>query len=158
MPAVKYLFILLISMVPIIELRGAVPIAIGMGLNPIFAIVLCTFGNMIPVPFIYIFARKLLNWGCSKKYISKFCNFIVKKGESASKKLLSKKNKYGFAIAMILFVGIPLPGTGAWTGTLAASFLNMDMKTTSISVMIGVIIAGIIMSVISVLGLHIFGL
>ena len=79
-------------------------------------------------------------------------------GEKASKKLANKKGHYGIMIALMLFVGIPLPGTGAWTGTLGASFLNLDLKTTTASVMSGIIIAGIIMATVSVLGLHIFGL
>lgn len=158
LPLTKYILVALISMVPIIELRGAVPIGIGMGLNPILTIIVCIIGNMLPVPFIHIFARKFLVWGAKQKYIGKICNFFVKKGEKASKKLANKKGHYGIMIALMLFVGIPLPGTGAWTGALGASFLNLDLKTTTVSVMSGIIIAGIIMATVSVLGLHIFGL
>ena len=154
----KYLLIALISMVPVVELRGAVPVGIGMGLHPLITIFVCILGNMLPVPFIHIFARKFLTWGAEQKYIGKICNFFVKKGEKASKKLANKKGHYGIMIALMLFVGIPLPGTGAWTGTLGASFLNLDLKTTTASVMSGIIIAGIIMATVSVLGLHIFGL
>ena len=154
----KYLSILIVSMIPIIELRGAVPIGIGMGLNPMLTIIVAVFGNIIPIPIIHIFARKFLIWGSKQKFIGKVCEFFIKKGEKASQKLLSKKNRYGTAIALALFVGIPLPGTGAWTGTLGASFLNLDFKTTMISVASGVIIAGIIMTTVSVCGLHILGL
>lgn len=158
MPFTKYLTILFISMVPVIELRGAVPIGIGMGLDPITTIVVCVIGNMIPVPLIHIFARKLLHWGAKQKCIGKICISMIRKGEIASAKLSGKSGHYGVMIALILFVGIPLPGTGAWTGTLGASFLNLDLKTTSIAVIVGVVIAGIIMASITTFGLHIFGL
>lgn len=154
----KYLLIMVISMIPIIELRGAVPIGIGMGLQPILTIIACVIGNMLPVPIIHIFARKFLLWGSKQKFIGKFCGFFIRKGEKASKKLLSNKNRYGTMIALIIFVGLPLPGTGAWTGTLGASFLGLDFKTTCISVVCGVIFAGIIMTAISLCGLHMFGL
>lgn len=154
----KYLSILIVSMIPIIELRGAVPIGISMGLNPILTIIVAVLGNIIPIPIIHIFARKFLIWGSKQKCTGKVCEFFIKKGEKASRKLLSKKNRYGTVIALTLFVGIPLPGTGAWTGTLGASFLNLDFKTTMISVMLGVIIAGIIMTIVSICGLHILGL
>lgn len=153
----KYLLIALISMIPIVELRGAVPIGIGMGLDPISTIITCVIGNMIPVPFIHIFARKLLRWGSEQKIIGKLCKSMIRKGEKASAKLTSKGSHLGVAIALMLFVGIPLPGTGAWTGTLGASFLNLDLKTTSISVVIGVVLAGIIMAIATMFGLHIFG-
>ena len=158
MPLTKYLTILFISMVPVIELRGAVPIGIGMGLDPIATIVVCVVGNMIPVPFIHIFARKLLQWGAKQKLIGKICNFMIHKGAKASAKLSSRTRRHGVMIALMLFVGIPLPGTGAWTGTLGASFLNLDLKTTSFAVMAGVVIAGTIMAIITTWGLHIFGL
>ena len=154
----KYLLVLIISMIPIIELRGAVPIGIGMGLNPIITIIVSVIGNTIPVSIIYIFARKFLTWGSKQKIIGKICGFFINKGEKASQKLSTKKNIYGVAIALILFVGIPLPGTGAWTGTLGASFLNLDFKTTVLSVTSGVITAGIIMAIVSICGLHILGL
>ena len=153
----KYLLIALVSMVPIVELRGAVPIGLSMGLNPLITIAVCVIGNMLPVPIIHIFARKFLLWGSKQKFIGKFCDFFVRKGEKASAKLLNNKNRYGTMIALMIFVGIPLPGTGAWTGTLGASFLGLDFKTTTISVMVGIVLAGIIMAVITTFGLHIFG-
>lgn len=145
----KYLAAFFISMVPIIELRGAIPIAIGYGIHPVVAYIICVIGNMLPVPFIYFFARKFLLWGSDKKYIGKFFRFCVTKGERAGQKLMEKGKKGGLVIALMLFVGIPIPGTGAWTGTLAASFLDMGIKKTTIAVSLGVVIAGIIMALTS---------
>ena len=154
----QYLLVFLISMVPLIELRGALPIALGMGLPTLNAYITCIVGNMLPVPIIYFFARKVLIWGADKKYIGKFFTFCLEKGEKAGKKLVATTGRGGLFIALMLFVGIPLPGTGAWTGALGASFLNMGFKSTVASVSLGVIIAGIIMGTLSMLGLHIFGL
>ena len=103
---------------------------------------------MIPVPLIYFFARKLLIWGSDKKVVGKFCSFCLNKGEKGGKKLQEKAGK-GIYVALLLFVGIPLPGTGAWTGTLAASILDLDFKKSIISVILGVLLAGIIMTVLS---------
>ena len=154
----QYLLVFLISMVPLIELRGAIPIALGMGLPTLPAYITCVIGNMLPVPIIYFFARKVLIWGADKKYIGKFFTFCLEKGEKAGKKLVAATGRGGLFIALMLFVGIPLPGTGAWTGALGASFLNMGFKSTVASVSLGVIMAGIIMGTITALGLHIFGL
>ena len=154
---VKYLAVFFISMVPIVELRGAMPIAMGMDLPFFPALAVCVLGNMLPVPFIYFFARKVLHWGANKKYIGKIFNFFLVKGEHAGQKLVKKTGRGGLFVALLLFVGIPLPGTGAWTGTLAASFLNMGIKTTGVSVSLGVVMAGTIMAVLTNLGLHIFG-
>lgn len=145
----KYILCFLISMVPIVELRGGVPFAVGMGLDYFPALIICAIGNMLPVPIIYLFARKVLEWGCDKKYIGKFFTFCIEKGEKGGQKLTEKAGKGGLFIALMLFVGIPLPGTGAWTGTLAASFLNMGLKTTTKAVVLGVFIAGLIMGVLS---------
>ena len=154
----NYLVIFLISMIPIVELRGAMVYAVGHGLPYIPALLICVIGNMLPVPFIYFFARKVLHWGADKKYIGKFFRFCLEKGEKAGKKLTDTAGKGGLFVALMLFVGIPLPGTGAWTGTLAASFLNMGPKTTAIAVSLGVIMAGIIMGIGSHTALHVFGL
>ena len=153
----KYLYVFLISMIPIIELRGAIPVAQGMGLNTYVALWICVLGNMVPVPFIYFFARRFLAWGSEKRFIGKFCRFCMAKGEKAGQKL-TKNGRGGLFLGLLLFVGIPLPGTGAWTGTLGASFLDTGFKSTVLSVCLGVILAGIIMTVVSALGLHIFGL
>ncbi len=154
----KYLFCFLVSMVPLIELRGGVPIAVGMGLNYWTALIVCIIGNMLPVPIIYFFARKVLIWGKDKRYIGKFFTFCIEKGERGGQKLAAKAGRGGLFIALMLFVGIPLPGTGAWTGTLAASFLNMGIRSTTLAVCLGVIMAGIIMGVVSLTGVHFLGL
>lgn len=140
----KYLMIFLISMVPVVELRGAIPFAVAAGLPLLPSYIICVIGNMIPVPFIYLFARKILIWGADKKYIGKFFTFCLEKGERGGQKLKAKAGR-GLFVALLLFVGIPLPGTGAWTGTLAASFLDMDFKPTIFAAMGGVVLAGIIM-------------
>ena len=154
----QYLIVFLISMVPLIELRGAVPIAMGMGIHYFPALVICIIGNMLPVPFIYFFARKILIWGADKRYVGKFFTFCLEKGERAGQKMVAKTGRKGLFLALLLFVGIPIPGTGAWTGALGASFLNMGFKSTVVAVSLGVILAGGIMALISTVGLHIFGL
>ena len=154
----KYIIVFFISMVPIIELRGAVPIAISafhLPLIPAFAV--CILGNMLPVPIIYLFARKVLVWGSDKPLIGKLFTFFLEKGEKAGKKLLSHTGK-GAYYGLFLFVGIPLPGTGAWTGTLAASILNLEFKKTVLACMAGVILAGIIMATVSYGAFGILGL
>ena len=154
----KYLLVFLVSMVPLIELRGGVPIAVGMGLDYDTALIVCVIGNMLPVPIIYFFARKVLLWGCDKKYIGKFFTFCIEKGEAGGKQLIHRAGRGGLFLALMLFVGIPLPGTGAWTGTLAASFLNMGFKATTLAVSLGVVMAGIIMGIVAMTGVHVFGL
>ncbi|MBQ3309621.1 small multi-drug export protein [Candidatus Saccharibacteria bacterium] len=169
---------LLVSMVPIIELRGAIPIGVGLGVPELLALIIAVIGNLIPVPFIYKFSRKFLEWGAGKtekdkkpeeaskntpsaeenekskptrttwKPLKKFCDFCLKKGEKAGKKL-QKKTGDSIYFALFLFVGIPLPGTGVWTGTLAASLLDLDFKKTTIAIMCGVLLAGAIMLAIS---------
>ena len=146
---VKYLTVFLISMVPIVELRGAMPIAMGMDLPFFPALAVCVLGNMLPVPIIYFFARKVLIWGANKRYIGKIFTFFLVKGEHAGQRLVKTTGRGGLFIALMLFVGIPIPGTGAWTGTLGASFLDMGFKSTVLSVCLGVVIAGIIMALAS---------
>ena len=144
----QYIIIFLISMVPLIELRGAIPYAIGFGLPVLPSYIICIVGNMIPVPFIFFFARKVLEWGADKPVIGKFFKFCLEKGHKGGEKLQEKAGR-GLFVALLLFVGIPLPGTGAWTGTLAASLLDMDFRSSVIAVLLGVILAGIIMGVAS---------
>lgn len=149
----KYLLVFFVSMVPLIELRGAIPIGISNilgGSIPILPLyIICIVANMLPVPIIYLFARKVLIWGSDKKYIGKFFTWCLNKGEKGGKKLEEKAGKNGLFWALLLFVGIPLPGTGAWTGTLAASILDMDFKRSIIAVMLGVVLAGVIMGLAS---------
>ena len=122
----KYLWVFFVSMVPLVELRGSIIISQGLQLPVLSSYIVAIIGNMLPVPVIYLFARKVLVWGADKPVIGKF------------------------------FSWCPLPGTGAWTGTLAASILDMDFKSTIIAVMLGVLLAGIIMMVLSVAGFGMF--
>ena len=144
----KYLYIFLISMVPLIELRGAIPVSQGFQLPLLQSYIVCVIGNMLPVPVIYLFARKVLEWGKDKKYIGKFFTFCIEKGHKGGEKLKEKAGR-GLFVALLLFVGIPLPVTGAWTGTLAASFLDMGFKKSVIAVLLGVLLAGVIMGIAS---------
>ena len=144
----KYLIVFLISMVPLIELRGAIPYAVGFQLPLLPSYIVAILGNMLPVPFIFLFARKILEWVKNKKITKKFFTFCLEKGNKGGKKLQEKAGRNVY-FALFLFVGIPLPGTGAWTGTLAASLLNLDFKKSIIAIMGGVVLAGIIMGVIS---------
>lgn len=143
----QYLLIFLVSMVPMVELRGAVLFASGMDLATVPAYVVCILGNMLPVPFIYLFARKVLTWGADKPVIGKFFRWCLVKGHRGGEKLKAKAGR-GLFLALLLFVAIPIPGTGAWTGTLAASFLDMEFKPTVLAVLSGVAIAGVIMTLV----------
>ena len=116
----KYLLIFFVSMVPLVELRGSIVMAVGMGLDYWTSLAACVLGNMLPVPLIYFFARKVLHWGADKKCIGKFFSYCLEKGEAAGHRLMKRAGRGGLFLALMLFVGIPIPGTGAWTGTLAA--------------------------------------
>ncbi len=143
-----YLLVFLISMVPVVELRGAIPVGLGLGLEPLPTYLVCVLGNMLPVPVIYLFARRFLIWGCDKPLIGKICRFFIVKGEKAGRALEAKAGR-GLTVALLLFVGIPLPGTGAWTGTLAGSVLDMKFKDVLIACMGGVLLAGVIIGLAS---------
>lgn len=138
-------------MVPLIELRGAIPVSQALKLPVISSYIISIIGNMIPVPFIFLFARKFLEWGQDKRLVGGICRFFLLRGTSAGEKMQAKAGR-GLYFALFLFVGIPLPGTGAWTGTLAASLLDLDGKKTSLAVMGGVLLAGVIMLVLTLLG------
>ena len=140
----KYIWVFLIAMLPLIEIRGALPYAVFWGLPLVPSIIVAVIGNMIPVPFIFLFARKVLEWGKDKKVIGPFFTWCLQKGEKGGRKLEEKAGR-GLYWALFLFVGIPLPGTGAWTGTLAASILDMDFKKSVLFVLLGVLLAGAIM-------------
>lgn len=144
----KYLIVFLVSMLPLIELRGAIPYAVLFELPKIPSFIISIIGNMLPVPFIYLFARKVLEFGKDKKFIGNFFTWCLEKGKKGGEKLEAKAGR-GLYVALFLFVGIPLPGTGAWTGTLAASFLEMDFKKSVIAVTLGVLLAGLIMLAVS---------
>lgn len=150
----KYLAVFFVAMLPIVEIRGAMPVGAFFGLPYFESLIVAIIGNMMPVPFIYLFGRKFLIWGSQRKHIGPFCEKMMHKGESAGRRIVKKTGRFGMAVALMLFVGIPLPGTGAWTGALAASFLDMGFKTTTAAVIAGVAIAG------TLIGgpLHILGL
>lgn len=146
-----YIITLLVSMVPLVELRGAIPIGVGMGVPLWWAIALSMVGNMIPVPFIFFFARRVLEWGADKPVIGKFFTWCLNKGKKGGEKLQEKAGK-GMFWALLLFVGIPLPGTGAWTGTLAASMLDLDFKKSIAAILCGCALAAVIITTLTVLG------
>lgn len=146
----KYFVVFLISMIPLVELRGAIPYSQFVGLPIIPSYIVSIIGNMLPVPIIFLFARRVLEWGSKKKYTKKFFTWCLEKGRKGGDALEAKAGK-GLFWALLIFVGIPLPGTGAWTGTLAASILDMDFKKSVIAVMLGVLLAGVIMGAISFL-------
>ena len=150
----KYLYIFFISMVPLVELRGAIPFSQAFKLPLLESYIVCVIGNMIPVPIIYLFARKVLEWGADKPYIGKFFTFCLEKGKKGGDKLQEKTGR-GLFLALLLFVGIPVPGTGAWTGTLAASILDMEAKKTFLAVFLGLILACVIMMTLSYFGFSI---
>lgn len=135
-------------MLPIIELRGAIPVATALGLDPYFSYLICIIGNILPVPFIFLFATKVLYWGKDKKYTEKVFTFFIKKGFNAGR-ALEKKAGLALFLSLTFFVAIPLPGTGAWTGSLAASLLGISLKKGIVAVALGVVIAGCIMLLLS---------
>ena len=152
----KYLYVFVISMVPLIELRGAIPIGVASGLPLWSTYIVAIIGNMLPVPFIFFFARKVLEWGADKPVIGGFFSWCLNKGHKGGEKLKAKAGR-GLPWALLLFVGIPVPGTGAWTGTLAASLLDMDFKSSVLACMGGVLLAGCIMGAVSLLGFSAIG-
>ena len=141
-------------MLPLIELRGAIPISQAMGMPVWPSYIVCIFGNLLPVPFVYIFAERFLKWGKDKKYVGRFCQWCLKKGYKAGEKISKKTGGASLFFALMLFVGIPLPGTGAWTGIMAASVLNMGWKSATLAVALGVILAGAIMMTASYFGFN----
>lgn len=147
----NYIITFLISMIPLVELRGAVPYAISTGIPLWQALLIGVIGNMLPVPIIFFFARHILEWGKEKPIIGNFFTWCLNKGHRGGQKLEEAAGDKGIFWALLLFVGIPLPGTGAWTGTLAASILDWDFKRSVLAVMLGVILAGLIMGILSLL-------
>ena len=152
----NYIITFLIAMVPLAELRGAVPYGIATGIPLWQSLLIGVIGNMLPVPIIFFFARRVLEWGADKPFTGKFFTWCLKKGHSGGQKLEKTAGERGLFIALLLFVGIPLPGTGAWTGTLAASMLDWNFKRSVVAVMLGVILAGLIMGTLSVVGFNMF--
>ena len=133
----RYLIIFFIAMLPLAELRIAIPTGLTMNVPIIQTYIISLIGNILPLPFVFYFSQKILSWGKDKKYIGSFFTFCLEKGKQAGKKLL----------ALVLFVGIPVPGTGAWTGILAASILELDFKESIGACFCGVLLAGVIMAV-----------
>ena len=150
------LIVFFVSMVPLLELRGAIPYGVLFGLPLWLTFVVAVVGNMLPVPLIYFLARRVLEWGQDKPVIGRFFSFCLRKGAAAGEKLQAKAGR-GLFWALLLFVGIPLPGTVAWTGPLAARLLNMGFKKSVAACMGGVVLAGMIMGVLSLLGVSAFG-
>ncbi len=138
----RYVLVFLVSMVPIIELRGAIPIGIGWGLKTIPTYLIGVIGNMIPVPFILLFIRAILKYMLKSERLKPIAEWIYRKAE----KNTGKVEKYT-TFGLFLFVAIPLPGTGAWTGALVAALLNIRMKYALPSIFAGVLTAGFIMTV-----------
>lgn len=149
----KYLFTFLLSMVPVIEHRGSIPIAIANGIEPWLACILGIAGNMLPMPFILLFIRRIFKW--MKKY--ERLGKIVTKLETRAEEKSDTIRKYEL-LGLCLFVAIPLPGTGAWTGALIAALMRMRISKALPAIYIGIIIAGLIITLICALGLHILGL
>jgi len=153
-----YISAFFISMLPVVELRLGVPLAMGLGIDQIPAIVVCALGNIFPIPLVYIFARRVLQVGATKKRIGKFCQKMLTKGETAGETIVNRTGRFGLFMALMIFVAIPLPGTGAWTGTMAASFLKIGIRYTFFSVALGVIIAGCIMALGTTGVFHLLGI
>lgn len=142
----KELIVFIISILPILELRGGLIAASLLNVSPLTGYIVSIIGNTLPVPFILLFINKVLD--CMGKSKIKWMNKLSKWLDKKARKHKDSIEKYGY-LGLTLFVGVPLPGTGAWTGCLAASVLNMDKKKSFISIMLGIIMASIIMMLIS---------
>jgi uncharacterized membrane protein len=141
----KSLFTIFVAMLPVVELRGAIPIGVAMGLDVRYSFFLALIGNLIPVPFIVLFIRRVLEWLSSKsKWLDRLINKKVEKTLKRSD-LVYKSTLLG----LMIFVAIPLPGTGAWTGALLAALLNLRLKNAFPAIAFGVLIAGILISVLT---------
>ncbi len=142
----KELIVFIISILPILELRGGLIAASLLNVSPLTGYIVSIIGNTLPVPFILLFINKILD--LMEKSKIKWMNKLSKWLDKKARKHKDSIEKYGY-LGLTLFVGVPLPGTGAWTGCLAASVLNMDKKKSFISIMLGIIMASIIMMLIS---------
>ena len=148
----KILTTLFVSMIPVIELRGAIPIGVGLGLPYWVSVAVSLIGNILPVPFIIIFIKAIFAW--IRKVLPKLDGFVTKLEQRAEKKRATVE-KYAFW-GLFLFVAIPLPGTGAWTGALIAAMMDMPLKKAFPSVALGVITAAIIVTTVTFFGFTIF--
>lgn len=140
------ILVFIISMMPILELRGGLLAASLLKVNPVVAYIISIIGNVLPVPFILLFIKRIIEWlGKSKiKFFKKIVKWLEKKVEKNKESI----EKYGY-LGLLLFVGIPLPGTGAWTGCLIAAVLDMDRKKSFINILGGIIMASVIMMILS---------
>lgn len=136
------------AMLPIIEIRGALPVALATGISPVAAILITVLGNILPIPFILLFIRPIFTYLKRHGKIGEIITKIEKRALSKSGNI-SKRNIIGLTI----FVGIPLPGTGAWTGALIAALLDMRIKYAFPAIALGVLIAAVIMTIISICGI-----
>lgn len=142
----REILVFIISLMPILELRGGLIAAALLGLEPIPSYIISIIGNVLPVPFILLLITKILAWmrNSKVKFFNKIANWLDEKVEKHKGQI----EKFGY-VGIVLFVGIPLPGTGAWTGSLIASVLNMDKKKTFLAVLVGIFMASIIMMLLS---------
>lgn len=138
----KYLATFIISMIPVIELRGAIPIGVSLGLSHAEAMGISIIGNMLPVPFIILFIRPIFRWMTRKS--GKLAR-LAEKLEAKAEGKWDRIHRYQF-FALTLFVAIPLPGTGAWSGALIAAVMNMRLRNALPSILLGVLIAGVLVS------------
>lgn len=148
----KELFVFLVSMVPLVELRGGVVIAKLLGIKLLKANLICIIGNIVPIPFILLFIKKIFAFMKKHNLMKGFVEWLEKRATNKS-----KGADRGEFLFLLLFVGIPIPGTGAWMGSLVAALFNFDIKKASIAIFLGIVLAAIIMSIVSygVLGLFI---
>lgn len=140
----KDALVFLMSMLPVVELRGAIPFGVSIGLRPDISLLLSIVGSIIPAPIIILGFRPLLHFFERFSFVSKFMNSIVLRAMRKSDNIV----RYGF-FGLVIFVGIPLPGTGVWTGSIIAALLDMRLKIALPAIFIGNIIAGIIIYAIS---------
>lgn len=138
----KEVYVFLVSMLPILELRFAIPVGAAAGMNIFECYFISVVGNLLPIPLILIFIKKIIEYMSVSKIelFKKVSNFLIKKAEKRSDKV----NKYSL-FGLFIFVAIPLPGTGAWTGALIASLMEMRFKKAFLSIAAGVLVAGVIM-------------
>ena len=141
----EFCFTVLVSMLPVVELRGGIPFGVAAGLPVWAAFLAAVIGNLIPVPFIIVYIRRIFQW--MRRRIPRL-NRLVDALERKAHLKGQKVNKYKY-LGLMLFVAIPLPGTGAWTGSLAAAFLDMPLRKALPSVILGVLIAGMAISILS---------
>ncbi|WP_067139925.1 COG2426 family protein [Oceanivirga salmonicida] len=150
----KYIYLFIISMTPFLELRGAIITAVALDLNLGLASIVCIIGNIIVMPIIFVFAKRFLIYGVKYKYLGPIFEKILKKGHETGQNLLNKSSTKTY-IALFLFVGIPLPGTGVWTGTLGASMLDLGFRKSFVSIFFGTIMSCTIMIMLSKFGFSI---